>query len=59
MKKVKLTLSVDDELLARAKQEELNISAFLEIRLADCFGLKRVSSSWIKLQSSKIIDERR
>jgi len=35
MVKKKLTLSVDEEIIHQAKQQGINLSAFLEIRLTD------------------------
>ena len=35
MVKKKLTLSVDEDIINQAKQAEINLSSFLEIRLSD------------------------
>jgi len=35
MVKQKLTLSVDEDIITQAKQQGINISSFLEIRLSD------------------------
>ena len=35
MPKQKLTLSIDKDVLAKAKKQEINISAFVEIHLVD------------------------
>ena len=35
MPKKKLTLTVDEEIINRAKNQNINISSFLEIRLSD------------------------
>ena len=35
MVKKKLTLSIDEEVLSQAKQQGINLSSFLEIRLSD------------------------
>jgi hypothetical protein len=41
--KRKLTLSIDEETLNQAKQFQINLSSFLEIRLVDYFMAKKCS----------------
>jgi hypothetical protein len=40
MPKKKLTLSIDEDILFKAKQAEINLSSFLEIRLTDFLLVK-------------------
>ena len=44
MVKKKLTLSIDEDILSKAKQAEINLSSFLEIRLTDYFSDKEKCS---------------
>jgi len=55
MVKKKLTLSVDEEIITQARNAEINLSSFLEIRLIDYLSeRKRCShregnpSSWLE-----------
>ena len=43
MPKKKLTLSIDEEILNNAKQSQINLSSFLEIRLIDYLQAKKCS----------------
>ena len=40
MPKKKLTLSIDEDILSKAKQAQINLSSFLEIRLTDYLLVK-------------------
>ena len=40
MVKKKLTRSIDEEIITQAKQAEINLSSFLEIRLTDYLLVK-------------------
>ena len=64
MVKQKLTLSIDKEILTKAKQSQINLSSFLEIRLVDYLMVKKCSrrdsnpSSWLErpvLESSNTL----
>ena len=54
MAKQKLTLSIDKEIITQAKRQKINLSSFLEIRLADYLNYKVCSrrdsnpSSWLE-----------
>ena len=54
MVKKKLTLSVDEEIITQAKNQNINISSFLELRLSDYLLVKKCSrrdsnpSSWLE-----------
>jgi len=41
MVKQKLTLSIDKEIISQAKNQNINLSSFLEIRLIDYLGEKK------------------
>ena len=43
MVKQKLTLSVDEKIIAQARKAEINLSSFLEIRLVDYMNYKECS----------------
>ena len=44
MPKQKLTLSIDKEIISQAKNQNINLSSFLEIRLTDYFSDKELCS---------------
>ena len=44
MPKQKLTLSIDKDIITQAKKQKINLSSFLEIRLIDYLGEKKVCS---------------
>ncbi|MFE3845431.1 type II toxin-antitoxin system CcdA family antitoxin [Thermoplasmatota archaeon] len=44
MVKQKLTLSIDKEIISQAKNQSINLSSFLEIRLMDYFSDKEKCS---------------
>jgi len=48
MIKQKLTLSIDDELIKFAKDANMNISAFLEEKLAEFFDVECIFNEEIK-----------
>ena len=48
MIKQKLTLSIDDELVKFAKDANMNISAFLEEKLAEFFNVKSIFEEDLK-----------
>jgi len=48
MIKQKLTLSIDDELVKFAKDAGMNISAFLEEKLCECFNVECIFNEEIK-----------
>ena len=41
MSKQKLTLSIDQEVVKEAKEMEINISSFLEVRLANYIAIRK------------------
>jgi len=54
MPKHKLTLSIDKKIITKAKEQKINLSSFLEIRLTDYLQAKKCSrrgsnpSSWLE-----------
>jgi predicted DNA-binding ribbon-helix-helix protein len=44
MVKQKLTLSIDKEIITQAKEQNINLSSFLEIRLVDYLNYKEKCS---------------
>jgi len=55
MPKQKLTLSIDKKIITQAKRQKINLSSFLEIRLIDYLGEKKICphrdsnpSSWLE-----------
>ena len=48
MVKQKLTLSIDKDTITQAKQQGINISSFLEIRLSDYLNDKENGSGGIR-----------
>jgi len=44
MPKQKLTLSIDKDIITQAKKQKINLSSFLEIRLTDYLGEKKICS---------------
>lgn len=52
MAKQKLTLSIDKEIITQAKRQKINLSSFLEIRLADYLNYKEKCSCQDSNQSS-------
>ena len=54
MAKQKFTLSIDKEIITQAKRQKINLSSFLEIRLADYLNYKVCSNrdsnpcSWLE-----------